>query len=87
MDYDENTSKKWLLAGLAGLVLVVVLLGLAFFRTPAPAPQGPAAGVEIRQNLAEQSGAAVGVRPDLVINRAKDVAGQVERNRKDPEEP
>ena len=84
----ENTVKKWLIVGLLGLVLVV-LAGLVFFRTPAQPPAASLAveaEADIRQNLSEQSstgqsGAAVGVRPDIIINRAKDVAGQVERNR------
>ena len=81
----ENTMKKWLIIGLLGLVLVV-LAGLVFFRTPAKPPAAlPAveAEADIRQNLTEQSGAAVGVRPDIIINRTKDVAGQVEKNRQE----
>jgi len=89
---SENSArlKKWLIFGLAGLVLGLggVLLGLAFFKTPPPASpaSGAAATVDTIQSLSEQSGAAVGVRPDIVINRTKSVAGQVERNRKVPDQ-
>ena len=97
---DEETEnaarfKKWLIVGLASLVLGLgaVIMGLIFFKAPPPASPGPASGasatVDTLQNLSEQSGTAVGVRPDIVINRTKDVAGQVERNRRSPglEEP
>jgi hypothetical protein len=80
----ENTArfKKWLIVGLAGLALAG-LGGLAFFKTPAqpPASQGPAPAAS--SAATKQSGAAVGVRPDIIINRTKDVAGQVERNRQE----
>ena len=75
---DED-AKKWLIVGL--VVLVLGLGGLAFFKTPAKPPASPGSAP-----VASPS-AEVGVRPDIVINRTKAVAGQVERNRNDQEEP
>ena len=88
----ENAArrKRRLVAGLA-LLLIIGLSGLLFalFKPPAPAalPSGPAhsagAAAETLQSLSEQSGAAVGVRPDIIINRTKAVAGQVEEKQRE----
>ena len=93
VDEEEEKAARRKKRIRAGLVLSLALglsgLGLTFSRPPAPAagPAGPAQGagaaLETRQNLSEQSGASVGVRPDIVINRAKAVAGQVEKKRPD----
>jgi hypothetical protein len=91
---DEETSaaarrKKQIRVGLAAcLVLGGLLLIFIFFKAEPPAPAVPAGGpssapeaaAEVLQNI--PPGPAVGVRPDIIINRTKDVAGQVEENQK-----
>ena len=87
-DEEAENAARWKKRLIFGLVLLVLglgsFLGLTFSKPRAPASPGPAPGAAAGslQNPSEQSGAAAGVRPDLVINRTKAVAGQVEGNRK-----
>jgi hypothetical protein len=94
---EENAArrKKLLLTGLT-LALILGLAALFFALSgggPSPRtarPEVPAneveAAVETIQSLSEQPGVNPGVRPDIIINRTKAVAGQVEGQRRRDDE-
>ena len=94
---EENAArrKRQILAGLVFLLLLGLAGLFLAFSSPKPSPPqaGPSvpaneveAAVETIRSLSEQPGANPGVRPDIIINRTKAVAGQVENRRETGQE-
>lgn len=96
-DEEESSPNRARLV-IAGLVLLVIIgLAAIFFSGLLDGPQSPATGtpgtakssdvigeaLEAIESLPDQN---IGVRPDIILNRAKDTADQAEGRRRMEEE-